>query len=90
MKISTNPPSNYTAINKPVAHVQMRKPKRVHTGDGAIARRLSNCSLEPYPEGPCGWNRDAVSTTDRRKQAWFCIALLCTSTEPQMPELREN
>lgn len=68
----------------------MRKPKRVHTGDGAIARRLSNCSLEPYPEAPCGWNRDAVSTTDRRKQAWFCIALLCTSTEPQMPELREN
>lgn len=54
LKISTNTASNYTAINKPVAPVQMRKPKRVHTRDGAIARRLNNCSLEPSPRGPAG------------------------------------
>lgn len=52
LKNSTNTASNYTAINKPVAHVQMRKSNGVCTGDTAIARRLGNHSPEPDFEGP--------------------------------------
>lgn len=52
LKNSTNTASNYTTINKPVAHVQMRNPNSVCTGDTAIARRLDNRSPEPDYEGP--------------------------------------
>lgn len=75
LKNSTNTASNYTAINKPVAHVQMRKPRRVHMGDTAIARRLDNCSSEPDFKGLRGWNRDVVSIMGTMKQLWLCTAL---------------
>lgn len=75
LKNSTNTASNYATVNKPVAYVQMRMPNRVCTGDTAIARRLDNRSLEPDSEGPCGWNRDAVSIMGRRKQMLPCTAL---------------
>lgn len=53
----------------------MRKPRRVHTGDTAIARRLDNCSSEPDFKGLRGWNRDVVSITGTMKQLWLCTAL---------------
>jgi len=76
LKNNSNTASNYTAINKPVAHVQTRTPNRVCTGDDtAIAGRLDTRSPEPNFEGPCGWNRDAIPIIGRRQQVLPCTAL---------------
>lgn len=69
--------SNYTTVNKPVVHMQMRMPNRLCTEDMAHPRRLDNPCPEADLERSYGWNRDTFSIMGRGKQMMPCRALLC-------------